>query len=106
MRRKEKELTKNLLGVKMRKEMRKLKRNHKNLMIIEAGFIFCKRQNITFDLDNFVDNIFMTEGFHNKNNNFDEICKDLRNYRYDEKYKLKEITEEEYELCVDMFGEI
>lgn len=86
--------------------MRKLKKTHKGLMIIEAGFIFCKRQNIEFDMDNFVDNIFMTEVFHNENNKFDEICEDLRNYRYNEEYKLKEITEKEYELCIDMFGKI
>ena len=85
--------------------MRKLKRTHKNLMIIEAGFIYCKRNNIEFDADYFIDNIFMTEEFHD-DIKFDNICEDLRCYRYYEKYKLKEITEEEYELCVDMFGEI
>jgi hypothetical protein len=86
--------------------MRKLKRTHKNLMIIEAGFIYCKRNDIEFDIDNFIDNIFMTDEFHDTNNEFDSICDDLRCYRYYEKYKLKVITEEEYESCVDMFGEI
>jgi hypothetical protein len=36
---------------------------------------------------------------------FDNICKDLRYYRYFDSYTLVEITEDEYEMCIDKFGE-
>jgi hypothetical protein len=41
--------------------MRKLKRSHKNLFILEAGYIYCKRHKL--DYDTFIDNVFMTEQF-------------------------------------------
>jgi hypothetical protein len=82
---------------------RKLKRSHKGLMIVEAGFIYCKRHNL--DEESFIDNVFMTEDFNcEEGSEFDNICKDLRCFRRWD-YTLKEITESEYELCIDKFGE-
>ena len=83
--------------------MRKLKRNHKNLFILEAGYIYCKRRGIEYNDDKFIDEIFMTESFDS--GEFDNICKDLRCYKYFDSYKLIEITDDEYEMCVDEFGE-
>jgi hypothetical protein len=84
--------------------MRKLKRSHKNLMIIEASYIYCKRHNL--DYETFIDDVFMTEQFNtSEGSEFDNICKDLRFYRYFDSYKLIEITDDEYEMCVDKFGE-
>ena len=85
--------------------MRKLKRSHKNLMIIEASYIYCKRHNL--DYETFIDNVFMTERFQDSSegSEFDNICKDLRCYKYFDSYKLIEITDGEYEMCVDKFGE-
>ena len=42
--------------------MRKLKRSHKNLFILEAGYIYCKRHNLNYET--FIDDVFMTEEFH------------------------------------------
>lgn len=84
--------------------MRKLKRTHKNLMIIEASYIYCKRHNL--DYETFIDNVFMTEHFDSsEGSEFDNICKDLRCYKYFDSYKLIEITDDEYEMCVNKFGE-
>jgi len=86
--------------------MRKLKRSHKNLYILEAGYIYCKRRNIEYNDDKFIDEIFMTDGFDSsEGSEFDNICKDLRLYKYFDSHKLIEITEDEYEMCVDEFGE-
>ncbi len=86
--------------------MRKLKRNHKNLYILEAGYIYCKRRNIEYNDDQFIDEIFMTDSFNSsEGSEFDNICKDLRCYRYLDSYKLIEITDDEYEMCIDEFGE-
>lgn len=43
--------------------MRKLKRTHKNLYILEAGFIYCKRRGIEYSDTKFTDEIFMSEEF-------------------------------------------
>jgi hypothetical protein len=53
--------------------MRKLKRSHKNLMIIEASYIYCKRHNL--DYETFIDNVFMTERFQDSSegSEFDNI---------------------------------
>jgi hypothetical protein len=84
--------------------MRKLKRSHKNLMIIETSYIYCKRHNL--DYETFIDDVFMTEQFNTSEvGEFDNICKDLRFYRYFDSHKLIEITDDEYEMCVDKFGE-
>jgi hypothetical protein len=57
--------------------MRKLKRSHKNLMIIEASYIYCKRHNL--DYETFIDDVFMTEEFNtSEGSEFDNICKDVR----------------------------
>lgn len=79
----------------------KLKRSHKNLCLLEAGYIYCKRRGIEYDDDKFVDEIFMSKDFQsNENSEYDNICKDLRFYKYFDSYKLIEITDEEYEMCV------
>lgn len=84
--------------------MKKLKKDHKQLMIIEAGFIYCKRHKL--DNETFIDNVFMTEEFNcSENSEFDNICEDLRYYRYYEKYISKTVTDEEYDMCVEKFGE-
>ena len=86
--------------------MRKLKRSHKNLFILEAGYIFCKRRGIEYNDSKFIDDIFMTDSFDSsEGSEFDNICKDLRCYRYFDSYVLVEITEDEYEMCIDEFGE-
>ena len=86
--------------------MKKLKRSHKNLFILEAGYIYCKRRGIEYNVDKFISNIFMTESFDSsEGSEFDNICKDLRFYKFVDSYKLTEITEDEYEKCVDEFGE-
>ena len=74
-------------------------------MIIEASYIYCKRHNL--DYETFIDNVFMTERFQDSSegSEFDNICKDLRCYKYFDSYKLIEITDGEYEMCVDKFGE-
>jgi hypothetical protein len=84
--------------------MRKLKRSHKNLMTIEAGYIYCKRHNLNYET--FIDDVFMTEQFDcGEGSEFDNICKDLRCYKYFDSHKLIEITDDEYEMCIDKFGE-
>lgn len=84
--------------------MRKLKRSHKNLMVLEAGYIYCKRHNLNYDT--FIDEVFMTEEFHSEEESeFNRICSDLRCYKYFDSHRLIEITDDEYEMCVDKFGE-
>ena len=84
--------------------MRILNRSHKNLMIIEASYIYCKRHNLEYET--FIDGVFMTDGFDSSEvSEFDNICKDLRCYKYFDSYKLMEITDDEYNVCVDNFGE-
>jgi hypothetical protein len=84
--------------------MRKLKRSHKNLMVIEAGCVYCKRHRL--DYETFFDDVFMSCEFNSREGSeFDNICKDLRFHRYLDSYKLVEITEYEYEMCIDKFGE-
>jgi hypothetical protein len=84
--------------------MRKLKRSCKNLMVLEAGYIYCKRRNL--DYETFIDNVLIEEEFHcEEGSEFDNICKDLRCYRYFDSYKLIEITDAEYEMSIDEFGE-
>jgi len=86
--------------------MRKLKRSHKNLMFLEAGYIYCKRRGIEYSDDKFIDEILMTEQFDSsEGSEFDNICKDLRCYKYLDSYKLIEITDAEYKMCIDEFGE-
>ena len=87
-------------------KMRKLKRSHKNLFILEAGYIYCKRRGIEYNVDKFIDEILMTQTLDSsEGSEFDNICKDLRYYRYFDSYKLIEITDDEYEMCVDEFGD-
>ena len=80
--------------------MRSLKQSHKNLMILEAGYLYCKRHNLNYEK---FDDLVIAEYF--QSNEFDNICKDLRCYRRFKSYVLTEITEDEYEMCVDKFGE-
>jgi len=86
------------------KTERKLKKTHKQLMIFEAGFIYCKRHNINKDLDTFIEEDFMSENFNADEGEFNDIMDDLRMFRYYDGYKLKEITVEEYDMTVDEFG--
>lgn len=52
-------------------------------------------------------NLFLLKRFDCKEGSeFDNICKDLRFYKYHGSHKLIEITDDEYEMCVDMFGEM
>ena len=90
--------------IEMLKTERKLKKPHKQLMIFEAGFIYCKRHNINKDLDTFIEEDFMSENFNADEGEFNDIMDDLRMFRYYDNYKLKEITVEEYEMTVDEFG--
>lgn len=84
-------------------DARRIKRTHKNLMIFEAGFIYCKRHELDYET---FENIFMSEEFDSsENGEFDNLCKDLRCYRHHPNYELIEMTEEEYSLCVIKFGE-
>lgn len=85
--------------------MRKLKRVHKSLYIFEAGFIYCYRRGIEYTDDKFIDEIFLSEDFISEGE-FEHICEDLRCYRYHEAYQLQEISEAEYEMCIDEFGEL
>lgn len=84
--------------------MRKLKRQHKNLYILEAGYIYCKRLGVEYNDDSFINDFFLKEEFDH--GEFDQICEDLRCYRYYENYILKNITDEEYEMCIEEFGGI
>lgn len=73
-------------------------------MVLEASFIYCKRHHL--DYETFIDDVFMSENFNSsEGSEFDNICKDLRYYKYYDSYKLIEITNHEYEMCVDKFGE-
>jgi len=73
-------------------------------ILLEAGYIFCKRHNLNYDT--FIDEVFMTEEFHcEEESEFNRICSDLRCYKYFDSYRLIEITDDEYEMCVDKFGE-
>ncbi len=73
-------------------------------MIIETSYVYCKRHNL--DYKTFFDDVFMSCEFNSREGSeFDNICKDLRFYKYLDSYKLVEITEDEYEMCIDKFGE-
>jgi len=84
-----------------------LKRTRKNLMILEAGFIYCQRRNIPYSDDSFMDNIFMSDEFQNDekaSSEFDIMCRDLRMFRYYDGYELEELSIAEYESCVKEFN--
>jgi hypothetical protein len=73
-------------------------------MVIESGYVYCKRHGL--DYQTFFDDVFMSYEFDSREGSeFDNICKDLRYYIYLDSYTLVEITEDEYEMCVDKFGE-
>lgn len=75
-----------------------LKRTHKNLMIIEACFLYNKRHNLNLTEEE----IILSPG--EDDDEIDRICKDLRFYRCYESYELVEITEEEYDLVFSKFN--
>jgi len=84
--------------------MRKLNISHKALMIFEASYIYCTRHHLKYET--FIDDVYMTENFDSSDNSeFNKIGKDLRSYRHSPSYKLTEITDQEYETCIDYFGE-
>lgn len=82
--------------------MKKLKQSYKSLFILEAGYIYCKRHDIEYVPEKFFNEIAMADRFNI--DEFDRICNDLRSYGFVMEYELKEITSEEYEMCVDKFG--
>lgn len=85
--------------------MKLLKRSQKNLFILEAGYIYCLRRGIEYSDDKFADGIFMSENFDcREGSEYDNICKDLRNYRQIDSYQLTEITIDEYNTCCNEFG--
>ena len=72
-------------------------------MVLEAGYIYCKRYNLNFET--FID-VFMSEEFNSsEGSEFNNICIDLRSYQYINSYKLIEITEAEYDMCVCKFND-
>ena len=80
--------------------MKILKKDYKGLMIIEAEFIYSKRHNINNKL--FIGDVFLSDGF----DEIDDICSDLRFHRVIANYTLKTITDEEYDMCVEKFGNV
>lgn len=80
-------------------------------MHLNFNVLYRTKQTLTqtihpYNDDKFIDDIFMTEGFDSgQGSEFDNICKDLRCYKYFDSHKLIEITEDEYEMCIDEFGE-
>lgn len=76
-----------------------LKKNHKNLMIIEACFLYNNRHNLNLTEEEIILSVVGED-----DGEIDRICKDLRFYRYYEYYKLEEITEEEYDLVCKEFN--
>lgn len=76
-----------------------LKKNHKNLMIIEACFLYNNRYNLNLTEEEIILSVVGED-----DGEIDRICKDLRFYRYYEYYKLEEITEEEYDLVCKEFN--
>ncbi len=84
--------------------MRKLNISHKCVMLTEASYIYCIRHNLEYET--FIDEVFMNKLFDcSEGSEFNNICKDLLCYRYIDSYNLKEITNVEYEICIDKFGE-
>ena len=84
--------------------MRKIKRDSKKLMFLEAAYIYCIRHELVYE--DFVNNGFFDETLElEQGTEFDDIAKDLRCFRHFPKYKLIELTENEYEKCIDKFGE-
>ena len=72
-------------------------------MIHEAGYIYSLRHGI--DFSRFTEDYFLQPDFPcDQGSEFDNICQDLRKYRYFDWYELHEISEEEYQLCLDKFG--
>lgn len=56
--------------------MRKIKYNHKRLMIFEAGYLYCLRHNLNYST--FIDDIFLIDTFDSsEGSEFDKICKDF-----------------------------
>jgi hypothetical protein len=47
--------------------MRKIKYNHKRLMIFEAGYLYCLRHNLNYST--FIDDIFLIDTFDSSEGN-------------------------------------
>lgn len=85
--------------------MKRLKISRKGLTIIEASFIYCKRYNLNISINEFLDSFYSDDNFDEKQDIiYEDICEDLRCFRRFKDYSLKEITVEEYDLCVEEFG--
>jgi len=80
------------------------KKRHKNLYILEACYIYCKRYGLNYET--FMDEIFFSEDFNtNEGSEFDKINKDLMCYGRTRDF-LIEITSDEYKMCIDKFDKI
>jgi hypothetical protein len=78
-----------------------LKSTHKNLMLDEAFYIYCLRHNLNYDDESLFEEYVFNYKYDDE---IDRITIDLRCYLRFNSYKLKEITEEEYEKCILKFG--
>jgi hypothetical protein len=85
--------------------MKRLRRGHKSLFVLEAGYVWCLRRGIEYSDDSFMDEHFLTGDFDcEEGSEYDRIIDDLRAFRYIKGYELREITVEEYESCIEEFG--
>lgn len=83
--------------------MKRLKKTHKNLMFIESEYLYCLRHKI--ETSEIFEELFLSDNFDcGEGSEYDNICKDLRFFRRIDGYELKEISVEEYELCITKFG--
>ena len=88
---------------------RRSKKSHKNLRLVEGSFIYCRRHELENNFELFMDNHFMKEGFDG-DKEFEKILTDIRwrsmNRIVDEKHSwIHELTEEEWNLLLEKFGE-
>jgi len=66
-------------------------------MLIEGIYVYSFRHNLVFEemVDN-SDNVDWEE--------LEKICKDLRFYKYVDSYELKNVTDVEYDNCLNYFN--
>jgi hypothetical protein len=88
---------------------RKLKAAHKNPRLIEGSFIYCRRHELENNFELFMDNHFMKKGF-DADKEFEKILTDIRwrsiSQAIAEEQSWKhELTEEEWQLLLQKFGE-
>ncbi len=83
---------------------RKLKTTRKDLMVLEAAYIYCKRYDLDYEF--FIEDLLIDEISDVHNIEMYNIRKDLHLYKNIPDYILVEISDSEYEMCIDKFGEI